>query len=149
VSGQNCEKADGEGLDRVFFERLADLLAAVRRRGVLHCDVARNVLRTPDGRPYLTDFGASYVIPWWQAPIRGFLLEWRRSYDERATARLMARTAPHLLTLEERALVNARFPLERCVKACERFSATIVAWLERRLARTARTTEPSRPQKPG
>ena len=50
------------GLSNEFFEGLRETLRSLRKRGVIHGDICRNVRIDSIGRPWLMDFGASFVV---------------------------------------------------------------------------------------
>jgi len=59
LSAGEVENRDG------FFTALLEILQAIHRAGVAHSDMKRkdNILVTPDGRPYLIDFGSAVLRP--------------------------------------------------------------------------------------
>ena len=136
VPGRNCMDAGSGDFTPEFFDELRDILRRVRARNVLHGDVKRNVVRTPDGQPVLVDFGASLVIPWWLRPLRALLVHLAERYDERAVAKLQRQVAPQLLTRSDELLLRTRLPFERVVKLGERVVQGCTAWIVRRGTRS-------------
>lgn len=64
IDGRPLRLCAGELPDReAFFAALLDILRATHAAGVAHADMKRkdNILVTPDGRPYLIDFGSAVV----------------------------------------------------------------------------------------
>src|SRR5688572_22258413 len=47
IDGRNALQSPPSSFDPGFFLQLSEILSAIRARGVLHCDVVRNVCRTP------------------------------------------------------------------------------------------------------
>ena len=110
VEGKNC--LESTGIDRIeFFEELDGLLERLRQQGVLHLDVGRNVLVTPEWRPILIDFASSVVIPRPALRFVGWVLRYRGLYDQRAVSKLKRRIAPHLLTKDDHKRLNRKIPL--------------------------------------
>ena len=75
IEGQPLKLSSGEIEDRErFFSSLRDILQAAHRAGVAHADLKRkeNILVTPDGLPYLIDFGSAITC----ADGRGGLRRW-------------------------------------------------------------------------
>jgi predicted Ser/Thr protein kinase len=75
IEGQPLKLSSGELEDRDrFFSSLRDILQAAHSAGVAHADLKRkeNVLVTPDGLPYLIDFGSAITC----ANGRGGLHRW-------------------------------------------------------------------------
>jgi len=116
VSGTNCMDARPECFSQEFFDEAGSLLAVVRERGVLHCDVGRNLVLAPDGKPWLVDFASSAVLPYWLAGAGIFLRNLRAKYDERALLKIKRRRAPHLLSLADAKQSRTVLPFERWVK---------------------------------
>ena len=64
IAGHPLKLSSGELDDREgFFAALLDVLQAAHRAGVAHADLKRkeNILVTPDGSPYLIDFGSALI----------------------------------------------------------------------------------------
>jgi len=135
IDGRNCLAGDTHQLGADFFAALNEILRASRARGVLHGDVKRNVLCAGDGRPWLVDFGASFVIGRWLSPLRPLILRVAAVYDQRAVAKLKRQVAPHLLTADEGRLLDARLPFEQLVKGGERLLRWGTQWIKRRESR--------------
>lgn len=119
VDGLSCGACRPDQLDAVFFDQLAAVLAATRARGVLHGDVKRNVIRAPDGRPWLVDFGASFVIGRGLAWLRPQIVRVAGQYDARAISKLKRDVAPHLLTADDHGRLTTPLPFSRVVKSAE------------------------------
>ena len=130
--GRNCLDAAGANFTPAFFDELRGLLRRVRARHVLHGDVKRNVVRTPDGQPVLVDFGASLVVPWWLRPLGGALVRLAERYDERAVVKLKRLVAPQLLTRADEHVLATRLPFEQTVKRGEHVLQRCTAWCVRR-----------------
>ena len=80
IDGRPLRLSAGELPDREqFFAALLDILRATHAAGVAHADMKRkdNILVTPDGRPWLIDFGSAIL----RANDRGV---WRRWLFEQA-----------------------------------------------------------------
>lgn len=107
-------------LDDVFFDRVREILAALRARGVLHGDVVRNVLVDEQRRPVVVDFGASFVIPAWWGPLRLLCQRLGARYNERAIVKLKRHVCPDRLTAAERATLSTPLPMQRVIKLGER-----------------------------
>jgi serine/threonine protein kinase len=81
-------------LDPGFFDRLADLVAAMHARGVAHGDLHHgDVIAGPGGQPYLIDFSTSTLGPAGGGP-GGFVFEQMRRADDRGVAKLRRRLGP-------------------------------------------------------
>jgi predicted Ser/Thr protein kinase len=66
IEGHPLRLSAGELPDRdKFFAALLDTLESIHRAGVAHSDMKRkdNILVTPDGMPYLIDFGSAVLRP--------------------------------------------------------------------------------------
>ncbi len=135
IEGRNCTADAPRPLDADFFAALSDILRASRAHGVLHGDVKRNVLCAGDGRPWLVDFGASFVIGAWLRPLRPLILRVAAVYDQRTVAKLKRQIAPQLLTADELRLLDARLPFEGTVKRGERLLRWGTQWIKRRESR--------------
>ena len=64
IDGHPLKLSSGELGDRErFFAALLDVLKAAHRAGVAHADLKRkeNILVTPEGLPYLIDFGSALI----------------------------------------------------------------------------------------
>jgi predicted Ser/Thr protein kinase len=75
IEGQPLKLSSGEIDDRErFFSSLRDILQSAHCAGVAHADLKRkeNILVTPDGLPYLIDFGSAITC----ADGRGGLRRW-------------------------------------------------------------------------
>lgn len=110
-----------------FFRNARALLEQARARGVLHGDVCRNLRIDRAGRPWLMDFGASFVVRPWLGPVRGVVLRAGRQHDERAVAVLQERVAPESLTWADREILSAPLPWQRTLAVCRRLVEAVVA----------------------
>ncbi|MBI4446104.1 MAG: DUF374 domain-containing protein [Acidobacteria bacterium] len=128
VKGTNVSQAGAPTLEEHFFTALSRILESIRESGILHFDVARNVMVTDEGRPCLLDFGSSVTLPTWLGPINRCLANLRRLYDTRAVAKLKRRIAPHLLTNEEERLTASKLPWESFFNIAEQ----TMGWLRNR-----------------
>ncbi|HEY6393966.1 MAG TPA: hypothetical protein VIX12_01040 [Candidatus Binataceae bacterium] len=126
VRGVILARVAGERLTQDFFQRLSVILGDLRRRSVLHGDIGHNVLMTPQGEPLLVDFGASFVVPQWFGPLRAAILNRGETHDERAIAKLKARSAPYLLTADDRRILSRPLPFEWPLDLAERMLRRIV-----------------------
>ncbi|RPI26034.1 MAG: hypothetical protein EHM61_12805 [Acidobacteria bacterium] len=129
VAGPNCLSAPPEKFTQDFFDGALGILAKVRARGVLHCDVGGNLVLGSDGRPWLVDFGSSIVLPTWIGPLGSYLTSLREKYDERALLKLKRRRAPHLLSTSEDERSRVRLPFERWVGVGERVLRRTIGWM--------------------
>lgn len=119
VDGRSCFACRTDEFDAAFFDRLTELLGHIRSRGVLHGDIKRNVIRGQDGRPWLVDFGASFVLPWYVPWCRTPLMRLAAQYDSRAVSKLKSVVAPQLLTNADRKRLVTPLPFETVVKSGE------------------------------
>jgi hypothetical protein len=110
-----------------FFRELRALLEQIRAQGVLHGDVCRNVRIDRSGRPWLMDFGASFVVRSWFGPLRDSVLSAGRQHDERAVAVLHLRNAPETLAQADREALSAPLPWQRTLAAGRRLVELMVA----------------------
>jgi RIO-like serine/threonine protein kinase len=129
VAGTNCLTAGPDRFSQEFFDHAAALLSEVRRRGVLHCDVGRNLVLGDDGKPWLVDFASSVVLPRRQGRVGAFLRQLRGKYDERALLKVKRRRAPHLLRATEAEQSRSVLPFEGWVRQGERFVRRTIGWL--------------------
>ncbi|MFB3903480.1 MAG: hypothetical protein ACE15E_08510 [Acidobacteriota bacterium] len=119
VAGVNCLALAPSSFSQEFFDQAGALLAEVRARGVLHCDVGGNLIRGVDGKPWLVDFASSVVLPRGLGRLGALLRELRGKYDERALLKMKRRRASHLLRPAEMERSRAALPLEAWVKIGE------------------------------
>lgn len=138
VDGRSCFACAPREFEDSFFDGLHHLLERIRARGVLHGDVKRNVIRGDDGRPWLVDFGASWVMLRHLPGARRPVMALAARYDARAVAKLKALVAPHLMTDADHRAIDMRLPLESVVEACEVTLRRAAQWLAARS-----TTNPS------
>jgi hypothetical protein len=131
VAGTNCRNAPPRDFSQEFFNDTKELLSEVRRRGVLHCDVAGNLVMGSDAKPWLVDFASAVIVPRGLGPVGSFLRNLRSQYDERAVLKMKRRRAPHLLSPQEAEQSRRLLPLERCLKAGERILKRTIGWLSR------------------
>jgi len=125
VAGINCLASPPRGFSQDFFDQALLLLSEVRSRGVLHLDVAGNLILGADGRPWLVDFGSCVVVPKWFGA--RYLSDLRRKYDERALLKLKRRRAPQLLRPAEAERSRAILPFETWVRIAEKLLKRTIA----------------------
>ena len=106
--GLLIERVEGERITRwcernpggraALFARLDRLVASIHARGVVHVDLRKrdNILVTPEGRPYLIDFNASFRFDR-RRPLGRALLAVARRIDTQALLKWKSRLAPGLL----------------------------------------------------
>ena len=95
-----------------FFAAVSDLVAAMHRRGVAHADLRlANILVDRQGQPVVIDFAASIMTG--SNPIAALLFPLVCDYDWRWVRKLKQRMALHLLSAEERQVLNYRPPMVR------------------------------------
>ena len=65
IPGRSLDMLRPGEVDGAFFDRLDTLLAAIHARGVAHGDLHhRDVLKDPEGNPFVVDFATSVVAGW-------------------------------------------------------------------------------------
>jgi len=86
-----------------FLDRLSDVIRGMHARGVIHGDLRqrRNILVSPDDRPYLIDFASGFRLP-----VGTALHRWLRRPDLSAVAKLRAKHAKATLTPEDLRLLE-------------------------------------------
>jgi hypothetical protein len=131
IDGVNCREAKPL-VDSRFFDKLRELLHAIRGAGVLHGDVKRNVLYSKSGEPVLVDLAASIIIPWWLAPLRNLVISTAAAYDEREVLKLKAQVAPQLVTDTDAQRLACRLPFEWLVHGVQELVQTCARALARR-----------------
>jgi hypothetical protein len=109
-----------------FFEELGAILRTFRERGVIHGDTCRNVQMDGAGKPWLMDFGASFVIRGWLAPIKSNLRRIVKKYDERDVAVLKSRIAPELLSASDREIISRQLPFQGLMALGRKLLAWVV-----------------------
>lgn len=129
IPGTNSMRATAGSFSTTFFDEASTLLAEIRARGVLHCDVGGNLLLGTDGRPYLVDFASSVVLPQKLGPVCSYLQRLRGEYDRRALLKIKRRRAPHLLRPAELEQSRAALPLEGWARIGEKVVRRTVGWL--------------------
>lgn len=103
IEGRDASRPPPGGFPTGFFDRLAEVVAGLHSRGVVHGDLRqrRNVLVAADGRPFVVDFASGLRLP------RGStLLRILANRDRSGIAKLRARHAPETLSAEERRLLD-------------------------------------------
>jgi hypothetical protein len=87
-----------------LLDRLAELVAAMHARGIVHCDLRqrKNVLVGPGDRPWLIDFASGVRLPPKSLLFR--MIAW---VDESGIAKLRKKHAPDSLTDRDRELLRA------------------------------------------
>lgn len=103
IEGRDASRPPDGGFPAGFFDRLAEVVAGLHARGVVHGDLRqrRNVLVAADGRPFVVDFASGIRLPRGSA-----LLRILADRDRSGVAKLRARHAPETLTAEERRLLD-------------------------------------------
>lgn len=98
VAGKTIGKFRPGELPASVFDALARTVASMHERGVAHLDLRqkKNILITPDHRPYLIDFGGA-VAPARGSPLRP-LLPMLQRVDRTALLKVKQRAFPDLLT---------------------------------------------------
>jgi len=121
----------------MFFERMYDLVEAVHKRGIAHCDLRSpsNILVNKQGQPVIVDFVACVFRGRRWNPVNRWLFAQFCRADRNAVAKLKSRVAPHLLTTEEKQNLGHRRPLDRVARTVGRR----VRALSRRLLATRRS----------
>lgn len=95
IPGRSLDTLRPGDVDGDFFDRLDRLLEAIHAKGVAHGDLHhRDILRGPEGGPFVVDFATSVVAGSGAAPLRRMLFEQMRKADLRAAAKLRRRLAP-------------------------------------------------------
>jgi tRNA A-37 threonylcarbamoyl transferase component Bud32 len=95
IPGRSLDTLRPGDVDGDFFDRLDELLDAIHARGLAHGDLHhRDILRGPEGKPFVVDFATSVVADSDAAPLRRRLFEQMRKADLRAVAKLRQRLAP-------------------------------------------------------
>ncbi|MCD6351027.1 MAG: hypothetical protein J7M26_02810 [Armatimonadetes bacterium] len=112
-----------------FFDQLRRLVQAIHRRAVAHADLKRldNIIVQPDGRPALVDWSAAIISG--SNPLAPMLLAYTQADDLRAVAKLKQRHAPHLLTEEDRKLLDQRTAVEQAWRWARSY---LRPWLQKR-----------------
>lgn len=108
VEGRTIGKFRPGDLDDAVFRRLGRVVREMHARGVVHLDLRqkKNIVITPDGRPYLVDFASALVR---EGPFRA-IWELLLRVDRGALLKFKERNFPHLVTDEDRAeLARHRF----------------------------------------
>lgn len=103
----------------IFFERLTQVVEAMHRQGVAHCDLRSpgNTLVDLESRPYLVDFVACvFRGRRWNFIGQWVFAQFRRA-DHSAILKLKQRFAPELLDDQERQSMQHRSLLERIARA--------------------------------
>jgi predicted Ser/Thr protein kinase len=137
-------------------QRLHDLFVAIHRRGIAHGDPHKsNILVTAEGAPFLVDFGTALVLKGrgrsWSGGWRERLWQEMQKKDLRSVAKTKQRFTPHLLTEEEKQLLDAPSPFYRMGRALRRVWDVVTfreqrrRWKKqrRRRAKLSHNTKPS------
>ncbi len=101
VEGRTIGKFRPGDLDDAVFRRLSRVVQEMHACGVVHLDLRqkKNIVISPDGRPYLIDFASALVC---EGPFRAIWDPLLR-VDQSALLKFKERNFPHLVTDEDRA----------------------------------------------
>ncbi len=138
VEGRPCSEIPQGELDAKFFDDLAALIRDIHARGVAHGDLktAQNIIRRPDGRPCIVDFGAAFwPVPRWRV-LSNYIYRLLRQTDWQGVYKLKRRHLPHLLTEEEREALECAPLAVRLAHAYRR----VYKWLKQRRQRSSPAT---------
>ncbi len=107
VEGRTIGKFRAGELPDAVFERLAETVRAMHRRGVVHLDLRqkKNIVVSGD-RPWIVDFANALRV-------RGRLAAGLRAVDESGLLKFKARNFPHLLTAADREFIGSHKFLRR------------------------------------
>ena len=111
-----------------FFQKLLQVIRDMHRAGVAHADLKRrdNVLQTPNGEPYVIDFGAAVSLDENSGPIARWIFQAVVQMDLNAWVKLKYRSHLDQMTDAERALYRPT-TIENTARAVRRFWRTITA----------------------
>jgi hypothetical protein len=133
IDGRSAAICRPGDLPPAFFRRLDEIVAGVHARGVVLADLRnrKNVLVTPDHRPYLIDLVTAFERGRaWNLP-RNLLHRVFRQDDLLGVIKLKRRLAPELVTPEEAARLDRGLFLQKPAMAARDF---VVRWLKRLVA---------------
>ena len=96
-----------------FFDRLAELVESLHRRGLAHGDLHKldNILIDDHGHPVIVDFTSALISG--SNPLVALLFPLLRDDDWRGVYKLKQKVATHLLTKSERDFLEKRSRCER------------------------------------
>lgn len=99
VDAEPIKSMKGRFVSDEFMDRLDRIVAEMHSRGVIHLDLQqrRNILITPDQRPYLVDF-ATAVYLGRSAFAQEVLIPLLGIFDRTGVLKIKERHTPHLLT---------------------------------------------------
>lgn len=140
VEGHPLRLSAAELPDRErFFAELLRILQAIHRAGVAHSDMKRkeNILVTPDGRPYLIDFGSAVLRPRDGAGLRGYLFRQACQIDLNAWVKHKY-LAQYERISDDDAPYYDPTPVERFARPIRRAWRTVTARRLRKARRAAR-----------
>ena len=111
-----------------FFERLLEVIRAMHKAGVAHADLKRrdNVLRTPEGMPYVIDFGAAVRLDEDSGVIGRWIFGAVVQMDLNAWVKLKYRSNLDQMTDHEREFYRPTL-IEKIARLLRRFWRTITA----------------------
>ena len=120
IPGRSLENLEKEmHLSHTFFDSMENLVEAVHRRGVAHCDLKRapNTILGTDGMPYIVDWAASisreeFRLPPFNQVFRRFMLD-----DEMAIVKLALRHCPESVGVKKMARYQYRSWGEKMIRA--------------------------------
>ncbi|MHC4607484.1 MAG: RIO2 family protein [Planctomycetota bacterium] len=106
VEGRTMSKYHAGDLPASVFDDLGRIMRSMHERDVVHLDLRqkKNILITPELKPYLIDYGGA-IAPGPGSALRR-LLPWLRRVDESALLKMKQRTFPDLLTDGDRAALR-------------------------------------------
>ncbi len=122
-AGESLRQVDPSELEESFFLELEETVDAIHRSGVTHSDLKRkeNLIVSPDGRPVLLDFGASFRKKPWFRPLNNWLYNQFKRIDLNAVAKYKQRYAPQLCDEQDRRRLAEPVLLEKISRFGRRY----------------------------